>query len=65
MLTLHPCFMKDDKENNSMVILLAKKFNRIIEEFEDFVAIELYDEVKKEDKGMQILFSDNIKNREK
>ena len=51
MLILHPCFMKDDKENNSMVILHAKKFNRIIEELEDFVVLELYDEVKKEEKG--------------
>ena len=39
MLILHPCFMKDDKENNSMVILPAKKFNRIIEELEDIVVI--------------------------
>lgn len=47
MLTLHPYFIKDDKENNSMVILPAKKFNRIIEELENIVVIELYDEAKK------------------
>ena len=34
-----------------MVILPAKKFNTIIEELQDFVAIELYDEAKKEEKG--------------
>lgn len=63
MLTLHPYFIKDDKENNSMVILPAKKFNTIIEELQDFVAIELYDEAKKEEKGIRILFSDYLKNR--
>lgn len=65
MITLHPQFLKDDKGNDSMVVLPAKEFNTIMEELEDFVDIELYDEAKREDNGDRILFSDYLNNRKK
>ena len=65
MLTLHPQFIKDSNGENSLVVLPAKEFNNIMEELEDFIDIQLFDEAKKEDDGQRILFSDYIKNRKK
>lgn len=63
MLTLHPQFIKDEKGNDSMVVLPAKEFKTIMEELDDFVDIELYDEAKKEDNGERMSFSDYLKKR--
>lgn len=49
MLTLHPQFIKDDKGNNSMVVLPTKEFNTIMEKLEDFVDIENYNASKKKE----------------
>lgn len=65
MLTLHPQFIKDGNGQNSLVVLPVKEFNSIMEELEDFVDIQLFDEAKKEDDGERILFSDYIINRKK
>ena len=65
MLTIHPQFIKDGNGENSLVVLPAKEFNNIMEELEDFIDIQLFDEAKKEDDGQRILFSDYINNRKK
>ena len=49
MLTLHPQFIRDDKGNNSMVVLPTKEFNTIMEKLEDFVDVENYKASKKKE----------------
>jgi len=65
LLTLHPQFIKDGNGRNRMVVLPAKEFHTIMEELEEFVDSELFDEAKKEDNDERILFSDHLKNRKK
>lgn len=54
MLTLHPQYIKDANGNRSMVILLAKEFDTLMEELEELEDIRLYDEAKKNDTGERI-----------
>ncbi|MBK7340353.1 MAG: hypothetical protein IPJ64_10170 [Saprospiraceae bacterium] len=54
MLTLHPQYIKDANGNKSMVILLAKEFDTLMEELEELEDIRLYDEAKKNDTGERI-----------
>lgn len=63
MLTLHPQYIKDNKGQNSLVVLPAKEFNYLLEEIEEIEDIKLYDETKKNDTGERILLSDYIKKR--
>lgn len=63
MLSVHPQYIKDANGNKSLVVLRAEEFNIIMEELEDVEDVRLYDEVKKEDTGERILFSDYLKNR--
>ncbi|MBL0259894.1 MAG: hypothetical protein IPQ10_02260 [Saprospiraceae bacterium] len=54
MLTLHPQYIKDANGNKSMVILLAKEFDTLMEELEELEDIRLYEEAKKNDTGERI-----------
>jgi len=65
LLILHPQFIKDGNGKNRMVVLPAKEFHTIMEELEEFVDIELFDEAKKEDNGERILFFDHLNKRKK
>jgi hypothetical protein len=65
MINIHPQFIKDDKGQNSLVILSIKEFDNLIEELESIEDVKLYDQAKKEDTGERILFSDYLKNRKK
>jgi hypothetical protein len=63
MLTLHPQYIKDAEGNNSLLVLTAEEFDRLIEELEDAEDMRLFDEAKKEDDGERILFANCVKNR--
>ncbi len=56
-------YIKDAKDQKSLVILPIKEFETIIEERVELEDIKLYDEAKKEDEGGRVLFSDYLKNR--
>jgi hypothetical protein len=64
MIALHPQYIKDTA-GKSLVILPQKEFDNLIEELEELQDIKLYDQVKKEDTGERILFSDYLKKRKK
>ncbi len=63
MIALHPQYIKDANGNNSMVVLPAEEFERLLEELEDDDDVRMYDQAKKEDTGERILFSDYLKMR--
>ena len=63
MITINPQFIKDANGKNSMVVLSINEFDIIMEELEELEDVKLYDEVKKEDTGDRILFSDYLKDR--
>ena len=60
MITINPQFIKDANGKNSMVVLSINEFDIIMEELEELEDVKLYDEVKKEDTGDRILFSDYL-----
>ncbi len=64
MLTVHPQFIKDSA-GKKLVVLPKKEFDAIMEELDEIEDIRLYDEAKKNDDGVRILFSDYLKNRKK
>ncbi len=45
------------------MVVLSKEFDIIMEELEELEDVKLYDEVKKEDTGDRILFSDYLRDR--
>ena len=63
MLTIHPQYIKDNKGNESLVVLPAKEFNTLIEELEEMEDIKCFDAAKKNDTGERILFADYLKKR--
>jgi len=63
MIAVHPQYIKDANGQKTLVILPVKEFETIIEELEELEDIKLYDEAKKEDTGVRMLFSDYLKNR--
>ncbi len=63
MITINPQFIKDANGKNSMVVLSINEFDIIMEELEELEDVKLYDEVKKEDTGDRILFSDYLRDR--
>lgn len=65
MLTLHPQYIKDANGNRSMVILLAKEFDTLMEELEELEDIRLYDEAKKNDAGERIPMNEAFRMIEK
>jgi PHD/YefM family antitoxin component YafN of YafNO toxin-antitoxin module len=63
MVKVHPQFIKDEKGQNTLVVLPANEFNAIMEELEELEDIRLYDEAVAKDDGERILFSDYLKKR--
>ncbi|MDE1192193.1 MAG: hypothetical protein PW786_08650 [Arachidicoccus sp.] len=64
MLTIKPQYIKDS-EGKGFVILSQKEYDKLMDELEELEDIRLYDEVKKNDDGKKILFSDYLKKRKK
>lgn len=54
MIALHPQYIKDANGNNSMVVLPAEEFERLLEELEDDDDVRMYDQAKKDDTGERI-----------
>ena len=63
MISLHPQYIKDASGKNSLVVLPAEEFEKLLEELEDDDDVRMYDIAKKEDTGERILFSDYLKMR--
>lgn len=64
MLTIKPQYIKDS-EGKGFVILSQKEYDKLMDELEELEDIRLYDEVKKNDDGKKILFSDYLKKERK
>ena len=62
MLTIHPQYINDNT-GKKMVVLLKKEFDSLMEMLDELEDIRIYDEVKKNDDGKRIKFSDYIKKR--
>ena len=62
MHELHPQYIIYTA-GKQLVILPANEFDYILEELEELEDVRLYDEAKKEDDGVRILFSDYISKR--
>ena len=60
MLTIHPQFIKDTA-GKSLVVLLQKDFDAIMDELEDLEDIKLYDAAIKNDTGERIPMNDAFK----
>jgi hypothetical protein len=54
-------FLTDEKGNRTAVVLSIKKYNKLIEELEDFEDVRLYDTAKREDDGYRISIDDAFK----
>ncbi len=63
MIAIHPQYITDNTGKKISVILPMTEFDSIMEELEELEDVRLYDEAKKEDDGIRILFSDYVKNR--
>ena len=61
MLKVHPQYIKDADGNKSMVVLLAKEFDAIMEVIEDMEDVRLYDEAQKNDDGERIPMEEAFK----
>ncbi|MCC5923310.1 MAG: hypothetical protein JJT77_05965 [Crocinitomicaceae bacterium] len=62
MLTIHPQYIKDNS-GKKMVVLLKKEFDSLMDLLDELEDISIYDEVKKNDDGKRIKFSDYLKKR--
>lgn len=62
MEKIHPQFITDTA-GKTLVILPANEFDTLLDELEEQEDIRLYMEIKKEDDGERILFSDYLENR--
>ena len=51
MIALHPQYIKDANGKNSLVVLPAEEFEKLLEELEDDDDVRMYDQAKKEDTG--------------
>ena len=58
-------YITDPKGERVSVILPIRDYERMLEEWEEWEDVRLYDEAKKEDNGEYILFSDYLKSRKK
>ena len=56
-------YITSSKGRKVSVILPIRAYERMINDLEELEDIRLYDEVKREDNGEYILFSDYLKNR--
>jgi hypothetical protein len=64
MITIHPQFIKDSEGKNSFVVLPISEFDSLLEEFEDYEDVRLYDEAKTKDDGDRISLSEYLKTRQ-
>jgi PHD/YefM family antitoxin component YafN of YafNO toxin-antitoxin module len=64
MYHFHPQYIKDADGKESLVVLPAKEFERLIEELEDLEDVRAYDAAKAEDDGEPISYEDYLKKRE-
>lgn len=62
MIDINPKFITNS-EGEQFVIISQNEFDNIIEALEGQEDVQLYDEVKKEDDGTRVIFSDYLKNR--
>ncbi len=62
MFTIHPQYINDNT-GKKMVVLLKKEFDALMEMLDELEDIRIYDEVKKNDDGKRIKFSDYLKKR--
>jgi PHD/YefM family antitoxin component YafN of YafNO toxin-antitoxin module len=62
MFTIHPQYINDNT-GKKMVVLLKKEFDSLMEKLDELEDIRIYDEVKKNDDGKRIKFSDYLKKR--
>lgn len=62
MFTIHPQYINDNT-GKKMVVLLKKEFDSLMEMLDELEDIRIYDEVKKNDDGKRIKFSDYLKKR--
>lgn len=63
MITIDPQYINDNT-GKKMVVLLKKEFDLLMEMLDELEDIRIYDEVKKNDDGKRIKFSDYLKKRE-
>lgn len=63
MFTIHPQYINDNT-GKKMVVLLKKEFDSLMELLEELEDIRIYDEVKKNDDGKRIKFTDYLKKRQ-
>ena len=54
MYHFHPQYIKDVSGNESLVVLPAAEFRRLLEELEDMEDVRAYDAAKAEDTGERI-----------
>lgn len=64
MFTIHPQYIKDNT-GKKMVVLLKKEFDTLMEMLDELEDIRIYDEVKENDDGKRIKFSDYLDRRKK
>ncbi|MEX1193136.1 MAG: hypothetical protein WEA99_14295 [Brumimicrobium sp.] len=62
MITINPQYINDNT-GKKMVVLLKKEFDLLMEMLDELEDIRVYDEVKKNDDGKRIKFSDYLKKR--
>ena len=53
MINLNPQYIKDNT-GQTLVVLLQKEYDKLIEQLEDLEDVKLYDEAKKNDTGERI-----------
>lgn len=62
MFTIHPQYINDNT-GKKMVVLLKKEFDSLMKMLDELEDIRIYDEVKKNDDGKRIKFSDYLEKR--
>lgn len=62
MFSIHPQYINDNT-GKKMVVLLKKEFDLLMNMLDELEDIRIYDEVKKNDDGKRIKFSDYLKKR--
>lgn len=63
MIAIHPQYIKDADDNESLVVLPAKEFEAMMESLDELDDIVLYDQAKKEDTGERVPFSEYLNPR--
>lgn len=63
MIDINPKYITNS-EGEQFVLLKRHEFDALLEALDDQDDVTIYDEAKKEDDGIRILFSDYLKNRD-